>query len=519
MRLHVGIIDESPGWRSLLLQEGISFSVITEAISVDAFSAVIAGRNITSQSVDWIRSYLSDGGSVLCTAGCYTQLTGQVSEQRFVKYVYPQPKTIFRKTEIIDLMKECRIPEGANELLSDSNRPSVFVGTFGKGYLIVLPFDAGELMLDQRVATKSFYARRSRLPFEQVSSVSKNGIRQLVSQSLEVLHHKRGLPYVHCWYFPHDAKNIFALRIDTDRGSRDEIRNLYGLLSGATGRKISASWFVDVKSQKHWLDEYASMEGQEIALHCYEHKRYEEYRSADEDIRIASDIMKKVSIHAKGFAAPYGSWNAEVGKAIETHGFDYSSEFSYDYDSIPSFPYVDERFSDVLQVPVHPVSIGSLRRQGCSEQEMKQYFHHILEKKISASEPLFFYHHPKDHHESVLEEIFGWIQKNGIQNMTMEAYARWWKKRQTAKNEIHLNGASLTVKTEKRFEDVWFHITRPEGTETFTIPNDTISLDALRWKSLPQFFNFSEDMLRARSFNPWISVIRIQDKLHNLFRG
>jgi peptidoglycan/xylan/chitin deacetylase (PgdA/CDA1 family) len=520
MRLHVGVIGKSPGWSMLLAQEGVSYSMNVNSVSSDEHSVVIVGDDSSNDTAPHLRKYLNNGGAVLCSAKVFGQMSGNKPQQSFVKYAYPKRDSEFIGVGLLDIEQECLIPDEANEIFTDNGKPCVYVDSYGKGYVVVLPFDAGKLVLDDRTATKSFYADRNRLPFEHVSLVSKGSLRKLISRCIELLHHRRGLPFVHRWYFPNNAQSLFALRIDTDGASGSEIKSLYKLLSANQHHTIPGSWFIDVQSQQTSLSEYISMSGHEIGLHCYTHKPYNDFESSNEDIKCAKEILAKVSIIPKGFAAPYGMWNHEIARAIETNDFAYSSEFSYDYDNLPSFPQVGETCLNVLQLPVHPISIGSLRRQGFTDVEMTGYYKLVMEEKLATREPLFFYHHPKDHHEPVLEEIFLWIEERSLPIVRLIDYAEWWKKRHTSRHRIQVNSSELLIETENDVHDVWFHITKPDGMEAFVKPQTKIDLTFSEWMPRPSPVPLAPDIHRIRSFNPWIQLIQSQDKIYKfLHRG
>ncbi len=360
---------------------GTSLSSIQGEFEFDAFSAVVAGDAINEKDVECIRTYLEAGGGVLCSGRVFARVSGTPCREEKVRYISPEPNSEFSGIGFIDISAPCCVPAQAATGRDQSAKSMIFVGEYGGGRVVVLPFDAGEIVLDGRVMTKSFYASRGRLPFEKVSLVTKNGVRRLVARSLELLHHLRGLPYVHAWYFPSGARSLFALRIDTDYSGESEIEHLSRTLH-ACG--VPLTWFVDVKSQEKIITSYAKMEGDEIGIHCYNHITYGDYRRNVDNIRAAAAILEMHGMEARSFAAPYGTWNEGIARAVEHCGFEYSSEFSYDYDNFPSFPLLEGEYSRTLQVPVHPISIGSLRRQGFSEQEMTEYFHDAVKTQVES---------------------------------------------------------------------------------------------------------------------------------------
>ena len=74
-------------------------------------------------------------------------------------------------------------------------------------------------------------------------------------------------------------------------------------------------------------------------------------------------IARRAGIRARGFAAPARA--VERGarpRSSKTSATPYSSDFQLGYDDLPFFPWRGDRFSTVLQVPVHPICEGAVLR-------------------------------------------------------------------------------------------------------------------------------------------------------------
>ncbi|MEK7251361.1 MAG: hypothetical protein AAB209_13170, partial [Bacteroidota bacterium] len=169
--------------------------------------------------------------------------------------------------------------------------------------------------------------------------------------------------------------------------------------------------------------------------------------------------LEQAGISSPGFAAPFGIWNSELAKAIEKTVFEYSSEFSFAYDSLPVYPSNGEQTFLTLQVPIHPICIGSLRRIGYTEGQMKEYFRRVIEEKLLRDEPLFFYHHPTHHCCDVVQFIFQYVAEKGIENTTMLEYARWWKKRLSTRLEISFENTKCKVQSATSVdESLWLRV-------------------------------------------------------------
>lgn len=534
MLIQVGMMRDEPGWRSLLRQEGIPHTPVTPSALPAEFSAVVVSSEPSDHEVETLRAYLAGGGAVLCSGKAYSRLSGDNTKKEFSSWVAGDPGAGLFDPELVDIFSECDIPSRANALKTDGGRLSAFVGEYGGGHIVVLPFDPAALAIDRRVATKSFYSVNRRLPFERVSLVSKSGVLRLVSTALKMLHHRRGLPYVHHWYYPYDQQSVFALRIDTDYAAQPEIERLRDL---ARREDFPLTWFVDVGSQKNFLSLFREFRGDEVGVHCFHHRAYREPEALAENIRRAVHEFESAGLTARSYAAPYGLWDISLARAVEQFKFCYTSEFSYDYDNLPSYPSIDRRFISTLQIPIHPISVGSLRRQGFREDEMSSYFRSAIDRKVRLRQPVFLYHHPKNGHPKVLEEIFALVKEKGIQPLRMIDYGSWWRKRDCGGLRIALEGSSLRVRIQSGptstspfatggaaetpliSGQAWLHIIRPDGMEAFQKISPAVELEDLEWRKPPEPPPLPADIIRIRKFNPWISIIRAEDRLAGLFKS
>jgi peptidoglycan/xylan/chitin deacetylase (PgdA/CDA1 family) len=507
VNLRIGVMGENvAGWQLLLDQEGIPYAKCTDA-TPDQYSVVIVADDAEGLVFAKIRAYLSHGGSVLCSMNVFSKISGVPSHRKFIQYVIEGKYPGFFSSGLIDIDLHGHIHPAANVFAMQNGHNTGYCGEYGGGNVVVLPVDAGEVILDQRSAPKSFYADRRRLSYEVVSRVSKGGLRLLVSHALTLLHHRRSLPYVHKWYFPQNAPTIFGWRIDTDYATEEQFRTLSGLLDEY---KIPATWFVDVKSQEHLLPLYQAMVGHEIGIHCYEHLRFTDVAHNLSDIKKALEILGQNGIAAHGYAAPYGKWKKNLAHYFPELGIEYSSEFSYDYENVPSFPINDGKPGPALQIPVHPVSIGSLRRQGFDELAMSAYYDSAIEQMVSRHIPVILYHHPGNEHPNVVRTIFKTIRQSKYPVMKLLDYARWWGKRgemtfscTTEKYWVHLN--------VQQQENCWVRIVHPDGREAIIPPSERIDMNLVKWNDPPAPAQQPRDIERVRNFNPWILVQSIED--------
>ncbi len=516
MKLNVGIVGNATRWEALLLQEGVPHGPVTDAPVPDQFSALVSSDDVHDHDLTMMRNYLSAGGAVLCSGKVYAEIRQTTYDQEFIRYIFSDTSSTFGNVGLVDLQTKGRITWNANQFRSDRNFFTVHKGMFGNGHIIALPFDAAHLVHDARVSTKSFFSPENRLPFERVSTVSKGGIRRLVVRAPELLHHHRGIPYAHLWYYPSDSRSVFAFRVDTDQGRPGELDELYKTIST---HDIPAAWFVDVKSQQLFLSMFSSMEHQEIGAHCFEHRVFQDTDRNEANIKQALGVLKGADIKPEGFVAPFGAWNHGLGEAIKRCGFAYSSEFAYDHDNLPSYPLLGNEFSPVLQVPIHPISIGSLKRQGYSDEQMIRYFDFVAGMKLSNREPLIFYHHPKDGHDEVLKHLFALAKQPRVALTYFGEYANWWKRRSQVKPQIEFSGSTIRVTANKGPESVWLRITKPDGTEAFTPLQNELHTDKLTWELRPLPFALPPNYTRVRKFKYRIPLTRGVDFVNRGLKG
>jgi hypothetical protein len=514
-RILVGIVDGHPGWELLLSQEGVPYGYKEQPAFFEDCSLLVAGDRTAGEDIHRMREFLRKGRAILCSGVVAEALTGKKCRQRLIKSVLPSQGSQFDGTGLADLYLPGRVFPGSDELPDERSRPTTYYGEFDGGQIIVLPFDPASAMIDQRTIAKSYYAPRQRLPYEHVPLVSKHEVRKIVSRALEILHRKIGLPYVHRWYYPGQASTIAAFRVDTDFANAAELQTLSDLSASAA---FPFSWFIDVHSQLAILDIYRSMPGQDFGLHCFRHRRYKDAHEASADIGEGLNVLRAENFTVRGCALPYGQWSPEIGKVLEQHGFQFSSEFAYDVDNLPSYPDLGYHRSGILQVPVHPISIGSLRRQGFSGEEMIRYYDAVVVAKVSRREPVFMYHHPKNGGEEVLGAMFSAVRAASVKTMTMADYAAWWAERADDLLTVGVQSDRLLVSGRTGKSDALLRIVGADGREAFAAVADEVKMQTLSWSEPPLPVPLPEDYRRIRRYNPWVALHRAEDVVSALFR-
>jgi len=504
MNLKIGILGGHTGWHILLQQIGVPHKVVADSLLPDEFSVVVASDMVDDRESEMLRQYLVLGGAVLCSVKVYARIRQITAQLAYIDYLYPAQNSMFHSLGIIDIYARCQLAWNANELKTNRGSFAAHVGTRADDLVVALPFDPAALVTDHRATVKSFYSPEHRLPFETVSRVSKGEIRALVLSCLELLHHRRGLPFVHLWNFPNGARSTFCFRIDTDTGTDKQLKDLSLVIQR---NEISATWFVDAKNHAKTITSYVETNKQELGVHCFNHETFLDYERNVQNINKAKALLRNSGFRLQGFAAPFGTWNNELGRAIVDCGFEYSSEFSYDYDNLPGVPHL-QNGDGALQVPIHPICIGSLKRHSYNNEQMIRYFANVVERKIAVREPIIFYHHPRDMHLDVLEWLFQEMRYEKVPVKTMGDYASWWNMRTASIPEIQYTNGKVRLRGVRLDKSLYVHLTQSNGTEAIIPASEQFVLETIRWEPKSAAWTMPHDYLRARRFNYRIPLVR-----------
>ena len=476
MKLAVGICGFQPGYEIILKQEGIPFRTISEDYDFEKedFAVIILGRNAVSRK-EKIMDFLHSGGFVLSEAEIFAELFHLRIKTKKVDYLIAEEKSDFSEVGFADIFGNISIIKDAKSEFLDKNLQIRF-RKIGNGGAIILPFDVNLLITDFRSMRKKFYYPRKEQPSEIVAKISKAKIRKIVMIALRSLFFRNNLPLVRLSYFPENWKSIFIFRLDTDFCSFADAEKMYEI---CRQNDIRATWFLDTESDEK-IKQYAAFKNQELALHCYKHKVYDTERENFANLEIGVRKLEKAGVKPVGFAAPFGDWNLALAHALEKMKFFYSSEFTLDYDNLPFFPFVAGKFSSVLQIPIHPVSLGRLRRSHFSENEMLQYFRQVIRQKYEKREPIIIYHHPHHLHFNIFDAIFKEVSEfENLGFLTMTEFAQWWKFRSNLQIFPEFSHNKILLKKENLNKNVSLEVQIPQGVAYLNMEKSEIDLDEI----------------------------------------
>jgi hypothetical protein len=493
VNLLVGLLKYEPGWETLLNQIGTPWETIKSLpeISPSSYSIIIINKVPEKNEKEIIERFLSNGGSILTEFKSGKIFIKEKLRRKKISSLLPSENQ-FQTFDLLDIYNRCIIK---------GNEAVTVLKSGDSGTIAQIPFPVNEVFTRVIAKRKNFYFTSERLPNEIVRLQSLGAVRRLIFSVIEYLHHIRGFPFIHKWFFPGNASSVFTFRMDSDKGSQDEIEALYKLFDRYD---IPAVWFLDVKSHESWIKYFQKFYNQEIGIHCYEHLSFKSFEKNFNNFLRAAEILKQNNIEYKGFAAPNGKWNYSINEAGEKIGFSYSSEFGFDYDNFPSYPWISERFSSILQLPVHPVCAGSMRRVQFSKNQMIDYFTRYIDKQITLSEPVCLYHHPTHHYNDVFESVFGYINRQNIIKFSYSQYSGWWKKRLSPELKFTWDSMlqNLYAEISNGDRDVWYRISTPNSKETISpLNNGEFSLSSFNLTEHKKTFKSPSGLSRIRKFD------------------
>ena len=289
---------------------------------------------------------------------------------------------------------------------------------------VSVPWNLLDVEMGARWEFRPFYSPFIGKHFAETGPVVDFGALRRLFQEL-VLHAFRhlGLPLVKLRY-PFSEKPAFSFRIDADGFSRESTDSVLRIAEGIGNAPFS--WFIDVqgwgKNIRHVKDLIACR--QEVELHCYHHMTYKRESVNRVNLKRGVRTLKRHGIRPRGVGSPYGFWFQGYQEAIRKFGFEYSSEFAFNADDVPCFPYNDSTYP--LQVPVHVGSIGVFEKIRFSREEMFAHLRGTMEKAIRDCGCALLCDHPIgriEKYEAEFIDLFKDLVKSGYRCVPVSEYA------------------------------------------------------------------------------------------------
>lgn len=225
--------------------------------------------------------------------------------------------------------------------------------------------------------------------------------------------------------------NMFCLRIDADEYEKVSFSGYKNLFKKY---KDSITIFFNVNSFKGAASEIkgCSEIGLDVQSHGFYHHTYNDYASNRYNIKKAKDFFLKLGIQTKGFASPMGKWNWSLLKALEDEGYEYSSDFSYDYLGLPSYPIRLGQRSSILEIPIFPVAPELFYQNGgFRKEDVVIYYKKAIDEMLACNLPVIIYAHTSVQYDQipvVLEELVEYAIAKNLTHKNMSEIASIWKK-------------------------------------------------------------------------------------------
>ncbi len=483
--MQIGLVRYEPVWELVLRQIGIPFSVVSDGSNLlNDFSVIIVNGTMDTFLQTSLEDFVRRGGSVLYTTNSVNAVDDRTVSKSFVRSLPPSKNDLYQFNGILDLFS--RVSFFHNNDFAD-------VEPFGDGWKAYLGIDIN-VAISTNSQRNNFYRNTGRMPNETVALRSKGTLRQLIFSLIQKLHHLQQMPFVHQWYYPDSEPTVFTMRIDSDKGTQSQIEQIYQL---SERHNNPTTWFLDVKSHESWLPYFKKFEHQEIGVHCYEHLLHRSTILNRENFEKALMLLRKNNLNPKGITAPTGEWNKEYAEAIESLGFQYSSEFAYDYDNLPSYPFMKNRFLPFPQLPIHPVCIGTMLRARMSDEEMAAHYRTVIDTNILLNEPICLYHHPTHEHNGVFEEVFRYINERNILKLSYTQYSDWWKQRSSTLPQLRFSDGTI----ESSSGDTYCRIILPDLSEAIISINGKIDLNKVSFTMVKREIESPKNIMSSRTFD------------------
>jgi len=228
--------------------------------------------------------------------------------------------------------------------------------------------------------------------------------------------------------YPFPYRSAFNLRVDLDEPEPDD----YARFAKARRPLDDCSThFVSTHAYSHLTGVLDDLKRVDAQSHGHFHHVYRDPGANRRNVRRAHDRLVDAGFRPEGFAGPHGRWNPGLDAALEELGYTYSSDFQLGHDDFPSHPWRGDRFSEVLQVPVHPLCEGAFFEAGGDARLVAGHFERAIDAKVAAREPAFVYGHPEGRlgrYPEIVDAIAGAAARESLLwRVTLTEFARWWR--------------------------------------------------------------------------------------------
>jgi len=290
---------------------------------------------------------------------------------------------------------------------------------------LVDPFAA---LVDQRTARGSWTVGPWTVS-ERVARFPKAWIRRRLIGRLRDLVTAAGGVWIRLAPFPYPYRSAFSFRADLDESVPEDYHRFAAARAPLAG---CCTHFVSTHAYTHQTAVLNDLRDQDTQSHGHFHHVYRDPEANRINVERSHRILRSSGFEPVGFAGPHGRWRPSLDDQLEDLGYLYSSDFQIGYDDFPFYPWKGDRFSRILQIPVHPVCEGLFLEAGVAQPEViGAYFRQVVESRLNAGELAVVYGHPErrlGRMPAILAMLGQAIENQPlVWRATFSELARWWR--------------------------------------------------------------------------------------------
>ncbi len=278
-------------------------------------------------------------------------------------------------------------------------------------------------------STRGSWSVGERTLSERVARFPKAWIRRrLIARLREAVVAAGGI-WIRVAPFPYPYRSAFSFRADLDESVPEDYHRFAASRAPLAG---CSTHFLSTHAYAHRPDVLSDLRNHDTQSHGHFHHVYREPEANRINLERAHRILRSTGFDPVGFAGPHGRWRDSLDDQLEDFGYQYSSDFQIGYDDLPFYPWKSNRFSRVLQIPVHPVCEGLFLEAGIDDPEViGEYFRRVVATRLAAGELAVVYGHPErrlGRMPGVMTTIAREIADQPlVWRTTFTELARWWR--------------------------------------------------------------------------------------------
>jgi hypothetical protein len=290
------------------------------------------------------------------------------------------------------------------------------------------PSDPFAALIDPRSARATWTAGFIEIA-ERVSRHDKGAIRRRLIGRLRDAVTAAGGVWIRLATFPHPYRSAFSFRADLDEPSPDDY---FRYARARAPLDDCCTHFVSTDAYAQHPSVLRDLKDHDTQSHGHFHHVYRDAETNRLNLERAHRILVSFGFDPAGFAAPHGRWSPGLDDALEDFGYLYSSDFQLGYDDLPFFPRKHDRFSRVLQIPVHPICEGLFLEAGITDGHLiGEHVAGAIAARLDHGELAIAYGHP-ERRLANLPEVLQILARTVTSSTltwrtTFTGLSRWWR--------------------------------------------------------------------------------------------